>query len=195
LFDRLDLDTEEVLEAAGTKWNFLNFRPGLVGGHCIGVDPYYLTHRAMQAGYEPEMILAGRRLNDSMADFVADKLVRKMSDNGTQVAGANILVMGVTFKENCPDTRNSQVFRVIEMLKDMNAYVDAIDPWVNKAEAKKLNLVEQAKTSKYDAIVIAVAHHQFAEMGMEKIRNMGKEHCVIFDLKYMFDRQLTDVRL
>ena len=195
LFDHLDLDTEEVLKAAGTKWNFLSFRPGLVGGHCIGVDPYYLTHRATQAGYHPEMILAGRRLNDSMADYVADKLVRTMSEKSLSVVGANILIMGVTFKENCPDTRNSQVFRVIAQLKRMNAKVDATDPWVDVEEAADLGLVKTNESNKYDAIIIAVAHKQFKEMGIKKIRKLGKKDCVIFDLKYMFDQQLTDVRL
>ncbi len=200
LFERLGLDTEEVLEAAGTKWNFLNFRPGLVGGHCIGVDPYYLTHRASQAGYHPEIILAGRRMNDSMADYVTDKLMRKMSESGIPVVGANILVMGVTFKENCPDTRNSQVFKVIELLKTMQAKVDATDPWVDAAEAAELQLAGQGETGKYasgkyDAIIIAVAHHQFREMGIQSIRSMGKDHCIIFDLKYLFDRELTDLRL
>ena len=195
LFDRLELDTEEVLEAAGTKWNFLNFRPGLVGGHCIGVDPYYLTHRATQAGYHPEIILAGRRLNDSMADHVADKLVRKMSEAGIAVVGANILIMGVTFKENCPDTRNSQVFQVMAQLKKMNAKVDATDPWVDIEEAADLGLVNTTETEKYDAIVLAVAHKQFSQMGIEHIRSLGKENCVIFDLKYLFDPQQTDVRL
>ena len=195
LFDHLDLDTEEVLKAAGTKWNFLNFRPGLVGGHCIGVDPYYLTHRATQAGYHPEMILAGRRLNDSMAGHVADKLVRTMSEKELSVVGANILVMGVTFKENCPDTRNSQIFRVIAQLKRMNAKVDATDPWVDVEEAADLGLVLTNEPDKYDAIIIAVAHKQFKEMGIEEIRKLGKENCVVFDLKYLFDQQLTDVRL
>lgn len=195
LFDRLGLDTKEVLEAAGTKWNFLDFRPGLVGGHCIGVDPYYLTHRAAQAGYHPEIILAGRRLNDSMADFVVDKLVRKMSTGGISVVGANILVMGVTFKENCPDTRNSQVFRVIEQLQNLNAQVDAFDPWVEEQEVQGVKLTRQIKVNNYDAIVVAVAHHQFKEMGVQKIRSMGKDHCIIFDLKYLFDRHLTDLRL
>ena len=195
LFDQLDLDTEEVLKAAGTKWNFLGFRPGLVGGHCIGVDPYYLTHRATQAGYHPEMILAGRRLNDSMADYVADKLVRTMSEKGLSVVGANILVMGVTFKENCPDTRNSQVFRVIARLERMNAKVDATDPWVDMEEAADFGLVLTDERGKYDAIIIAVAHTQFKEMGIKKIRKMGKKNCVIFDLKYLFDKSETDVRL
>ncbi len=195
LFDKLGLDTEEVLEAAGTKWNFLNFRPGLVGGHCIGVDPYYLTHRAAQAGYHPEIILAGRRMNDSMADFVLDKLLREMSTRGISIVGSNILVMGVTFKENCPDTRNSQVFRVIELLKNMQADVDVSDPWVDTSTMDSLHLEPQTKTGRYDAIVIAVAHQQFREMGIEKIRSMGNEHCVVFDLKYLFDRQLTDLRL
>ncbi len=195
LFDHLDLDTEEVLKAAGTKWNFLNFRPGLVGGHCIGVDPYYLTHRATQAGYHPEIILAGRRLNDTMADYVADKLVRNMSEQGISVVGANILVMGVTFKEDCPDTRNSQVFRVIAQLKRMNAKVDATDPWVDPDEAADLGLVTSSGPQKYDAIVVAVGHKEFSDMGIEKIRALGKDNCVIFDLKYLFDHQQTDVRL
>jgi UDP-N-acetyl-D-galactosamine dehydrogenase len=195
LFDQLDLDTEEVLKAAGTKWNFLNFRPGLVGGHCIGVDPYYLTHRATQAGYHPEIILAGRRLNDSMADYVTDKLVRKMSERGISIVGAKILVMGVTFKENCPDTRNSQVFRVIAQLERMNAKVDATDPWVDPDEAAELGLVLTRGKQKYDAIVIAVAHREFSEMGIKKIRKLGKAKCVIFDLKYLFEKSETDARL
>ncbi|MFC1775852.1 nucleotide sugar dehydrogenase [Pseudomonadota bacterium] len=195
LFDHLDLDTEEVLKAAGTKWNFLNFRPGLVGGHCIGVDPYYLTHRATQAGYHPEIILAGRRINDSMAEHVADKLVRKMSERGISIVGANILVMGVTFKENCPDTRNSQIFRTIAQLERMNAKVDATDPWVDPDEAAELGLVLTTVKQKYDAIMIAVAHREFSEMGIKQIRQLGKDNCVIFDLKYLFDQQLTDVRL
>ncbi len=141
------------------------------------------------------MILAGRRLNDSMADHVADKLVRKMSEAGIAVVGANILIMGVTFKENCPDTRNSQVFRVIERLRKMNAKVDATDPWVNLQEAADLGLIRIAEAEKYDAIVIAVGHRQFTELGIEKIRELGKRNCVIFDLKFLFDRQLTDVRL
>jgi UDP-N-acetyl-D-galactosamine dehydrogenase len=195
LFDHLGLDTEEVLQAAGTKWNFLGFRPGLVGGHCIGVDPYYLTHRATQAGYHPEIILAGRRLNDSMADYVADKLVRKMSEAAIPIVGANILVMGVTFKENCPDTRNSQVFRVIDQLRTMNAKVDATDPWVNEVGVAEMDLVSIGEMGQYDAIVIAVAHHQFIEMGIEKIRALGKKNCLVFDLKYLFNASETDLRL
>jgi UDP-N-acetyl-D-galactosamine dehydrogenase len=195
LFDKLDLDTEEVLLAAGTKWNFLNFRPGLVGGHCIGVDPYYLTHRAIQAGYDPQMILAGRRLNDSMADFVVDKLVRKMSEVGKPLKDANILVMGVTFKENCPDTRNSQVFRIIESLREMQANVDATDPWVSTQEAEERQLVRRGGANQYDVIVIAVAHRQFKDLGMEAIRGMGRGDCIVFDLKYLFDQQQTDIRL
>jgi UDP-N-acetyl-D-galactosamine dehydrogenase len=195
LFDKLDLDTEEVLEAAGTKWNFLPFRPGLVGGHCIGVDPYYLTHKAIQSGYDPQMILAGRRLNDSMADFAIDKLLREMSERGVAVKGANILVMGVTFKENCPDTRNSQVFHMVDTLRGMDANVDVTDPWVDKQEAAELQLVRRGGAGQYDAIVIAVAHQQFKEMGIQAIRGMGKENCLLFDLKYLFDKQQTDLRL
>ena len=195
LFDKLDLDTEEVLEAAGTKWNFLPFRPGLVGGHCIGVDPYYLTHKAIQSGYDPQMILAGRRLNDSMADFAIDKLLREMSERGVAVKGANILVMGVTFKENCPDTRNSQVFHMVDTLRGMDANVDVTAPWVDKQEAAELQLVRRGGAGQYDAIVIAVAHQQFKEMGIQAIRGMGKENCLLFDLKYLFDKQQTDLRL
>jgi UDP-N-acetyl-D-galactosamine dehydrogenase len=195
LFDVLGLDTEEVLQAAGTKWNFLGFRPGLVGGHCIGVDPYYLTHRATQVGYHPEIILAGRRINDSMADHVTDKLVRRMSEARISVVGARILVMGVTFKENCPDTRNSQVFRMIELLRRMNAVVDAVDPWVDTAEASALKLIERGAEGRYDAIVIAVGHRQFRDMGIEAIRGMGKQHCLVFDLKYLFPKNQTDLRL
>jgi len=195
LFDHLDIDTEEVLEAAATKWNFIDFRPGLVGGHCIGVDPYYLTHRATQVGYHPEIILAGRRLNDSMADHVASKLVRKMAEAGITIVGANILVMGLTFKENCPDTRNSQVFRVIAELKRMNANVDTTDPWVDADEAADLGLVNTTETNKYDAIIIAVAHQQFSDMGIKNIRKLAKKNSIIFDLKYLFKKHQTNLRL
>ncbi|EJR7686545.1 Vi polysaccharide biosynthesis UDP-N-acetylglucosamine C-6 dehydrogenase TviB, partial [Shigella sonnei] len=168
IFNKLGIDTLEVLEAAGTKWNFLPFRPGLVGGHCIGVDPYYLTHKAQSVGYHPEMILAGRRLNDSMGQYVVSQLVKKMLKQRIQVEGANVLVMGLTFKENCPDLRNTKVIDIISELKEYNINIDIIDPWCSTDEAQHeygLTLCEDPKVNHYDAIIIAVAHNEFREMG------------------------------
>ncbi|ENB2202707.1 Vi polysaccharide biosynthesis UDP-N-acetylglucosamine C-6 dehydrogenase TviB, partial [Shigella sonnei] len=173
IFNKLGIDTLEVLEAAGTKWNFLPFRPGLVGGHCIGVDPYYLTHKAQSVGYHPEMILAGRRLNDSMGQYVVSQLVKKMLKQRIQVEGANVLVMGLTFKENCPDLRNTKVIDIISELKEYNINIDIIDPWCSTDEAQHeygLTLCEDPKVNHYDAIIIAVAHNEFREMGESAIR-------------------------
>ncbi|TQQ01100.1 Vi polysaccharide biosynthesis UDP-N-acetylglucosamine C-6 dehydrogenase TviB, partial [Vibrio cholerae] len=198
IFNKLGIDTLEVLEAAGTKWNFLPFRPGLVGGHCIGVDPYYLTHKAQSVGYHPEMILAGRRLNDGMGQYVVSQLVKKMLKKRIHVEGANVLVMGLTFKENCPDLRNTKVVDIISELKDYNINVDIIDPWCSSAEAQHeygLSLCEQPKINHYDAIIMAVAHGAFREMGAEVIRALGKEECVLYDLKYILDKQNVDMRL
>ncbi|EII3728134.1 Vi polysaccharide biosynthesis UDP-N-acetylglucosamine C-6 dehydrogenase TviB [Vibrio cholerae] len=198
IFNKLGIDTLEVLEAAGTKWNFLPFRPGLVGGHCIGVDPYYLTHKAQSVGYHPEMILAGRRLNDGMGQYVVSQLVKKMLKKRIHVEGANVLVMGLTFKENCPDLRNTKVVDIISELKDYNINVDIIDPWCSNAEAQHeygLSLCEQPKINHYDAIIMAVAHGAFREMGAEVIRALGKEKCVLYDLKYILDKQNVDMRL
>ncbi|BCO13067.1 UDP-N-acetyl-d-glucosamine 6-dehydrogenase WbpA [Aeromonas hydrophila] len=198
IFNKLGIDTLEVLEAAGTKWNFLPFRPGLVGGHCIGVDPYYLTHKAQSVGYHPEMILAGRRLNDGMGQYVVSQLVKKMLKNRIQVEGANVLVMGLTFKENCPDLRNTKVVDIISELKEYNINVDIVDPWCSNTEAQHeygLSLCEQPKANYYDAIIMAVAHNEFREMGAQAIRALGKASHVLYDLKYLLDKHNVDMRL
>ncbi len=198
IFNRLDIDTLEVLEAAGSKWNFLPFRPGLVGGHCIGVDPYYLTHKAQSVGYHPEMILAGRRLNDSMGQYIVSQLVKAMLKERIHVDGANVLVMGLTFKENCPDLRNTKVVDVVSELKEYNINVDIVDPWCSSDEAMKeydLTLTEQVKHDYYDAIVLAVGHREFKELGAENIRMYGKQRHVLYDLKYVLDKNDADMRL
>ncbi|ACA85940.1 Vi polysaccharide biosynthesis UDP-N-acetylglucosamine C-6 dehydrogenase TviB [Shewanella woodyi] len=198
IFNKLDIDTLEVLEAAGTKWNFLPFRPGLVGGHCIGVDPYYLTHKAQTVGYHPEMILAGRRLNDGMGQYVVSQLVKKMLKKRLHVEGANVLVMGLTFKENCPDLRNTKVVDIVSELKEYNINVDIVDPWCSNDEAEHeygLSLCEKPKANNYDAIIMAVAHNEFREMGAEKIHVLGKTEHVLYDLKYILDKESVDMRL
>lgn len=198
IFNKLDIDTLEVLEAAGTKWNFLPFRPGLVGGHCIGVDPYYLTHKAQSVGYHPEMILAGRRLNDGMGQYVVSQLVKKMLAKRIHVDGAKVLVMGLTFKENCPDLRNTKVVDIVSELKEYNINVDIMDPWCSSEEAQHeygLSLIEQAKSAFYDAIVLAVGHNEFKELGAGNIRSLGKENHVLYDLKYVLDKNTVDMRL
>ncbi len=198
IFSKLNIDTLEVLEAAGTKWNFLPFRPGLVGGHCIGVDPYYLTHKAQSVGYHPEMILAGRRLNDGMGVYAVSQLVKDMLKKRIQVEGANVLIMGLTFKENCPDLRNTRVTDIIEELKEYNINVDITDPWCSKKEASHeygINLCEPDKQDHYDAIIIAVAHKEFRQMGVSRIRRMAKNKHVLYDLKYVFDKEDVDMRL
>lgn len=197
IFNKLEIDTLEVLEAAGSKWNFLPFRPGLVGGHCIGVDPYYLTHKAQSVGYHPAMILAGRRLNDGMGQYVASQLVKGMLKKKIQVQGANILVLGFSFKENCPDLRNTKVIDIVRELADYGADVDVHDPWCDSLEAKSvynLDLVE-LKKDKYDAIVIAVAHDQFIHMGSNEIHALGKSEHVLYDLKYVLGKDDSDLRL
>lgn len=198
IFNRLNIDTEEVLKAAETKWNFLPFRPGLVGGHCIGVDPYYLTHKAQAIGYHPEIILAGRRLNDSMGGYVVAQLVKKMLQRKIQVDGSTILVMGLAFKENCPDIRNSRVIDIIRELDGYNATVDIYDPWVHAAEAHheyQLNPIEYPNAHAYDAIIIAVGHDKFKTMGSETIRTFGKQNHVLYDLKYILPLNDSDLRL
>ncbi|MEZ9892030.1 Vi polysaccharide biosynthesis UDP-N-acetylglucosamine C-6 dehydrogenase TviB [Vibrio lentus] len=198
IFNKLNIDTLEVLEAAGTKWNFLPFRPGLVGGHCIGVDPYYLTHKAQTVGYHPEMILAGRRLNDGMGKYVVSELVKKMLKQRIHVEGANVLVMGLTFKENCPDLRNTKVVDIVAELKEYNINVDIVDPWCSNEEARHeygLNLCDSEKLNHYDGIVMAVSHNEFKAMGVEKIRALGKDNHVLYDLKYVFDKESVDMRL
>lgn len=199
IFNRMGIDTEAVLEAAGTKWNFLPFRPGLVGGHCIGVDPYYLTHKAQAIGYHPEIILAGRRLNDSMGEYVVSQLVKGMLKKRIHVEGARVLVMGLTFKENCPDLRNTRVIDIVRELKEYNTQVDVYDPWVSKEEAEHeygIAPVSELEYGVYDAIIIAVGHQQFAAMGMGNIRKLGKQDDhLVYDLKYLFPSSQTDLRL
>ena len=198
IFDRLDIDTEEVLKAAGTKWNFLPFRPGLVGGHCIGVDPYYLTHKATEVGYHPEMILAGRRLNDSMGSYVADRVSKMMTRKRIHVVGANVLILGLAFKENCPDLRNTRVVDVIREFENYNCSVEVHDPWIHEQEARhEYSIVPVSKPEKgrYDAIVLAVGHRQFKEMGVEAIRSFGKPSHILFDIKYIFPPDQVDGRL
>ncbi|MCJ8296389.1 MAG: Vi polysaccharide biosynthesis UDP-N-acetylglucosamine C-6 dehydrogenase TviB [Colwellia sp.] len=198
IFNKLNIDTEEVLKAAGTKWNFLPFRPGLVGGHCIGVDPYYLTHKAQAIGYNPEVILAGRRINDSMGEYVVSQLVKTMLKRKLPVNGANVLVMGLTFKENCPDVRNTRIVDIIAELGEFDVNVDVYDPWVNPEEAKheyNIDLISAPKQGHYDAVIFAVAHHQFKALSADEIKAMMKEEHVIYDLKYMLDKELADIRL
>ena len=198
IFDKMDIDTLEVLEAAGTKWNFLPFRPGLVGGHCIGVDPYYLTYKAQSIGYHPEIILSGRRINDNMSTHIADKVLRLMTRKKIQVVDSKVLVMGLTFKENCPDIRNTKVIDVINELDSFHANVDIYDPWADAQEVKdeyNLDLVPEPKAGQYDAIVVCVAHDQIKAMGIEKIRSLCKDTHVIFDVKYILDKEQIDDRL
>ena len=198
IFNKLDIDTLEVLEAAGTKWNFLPFRPGLVGGHCIGVDPYYLTHKAQSVGYHPEMILAGRRLNDGMGAYVVSQLVKNMLKNRIQVEDANVLVMGLTFKENCPDLRNTKVVDIVSELKEYNINVDITDPWCSTEEAEHeygLSLNQQPEAGSYDAIILAVSHDEFKKLGAENIRKLGKKNHVLYDLKYLLPKDAVDMRL
>ena len=198
IFEKLDIDTEEILLAAGTKWNFLPFRPGLVGGHCISVDPYYLTHKAQDIGYQPEVILAGRRINDDMGNHIAERLVKLLTRKRIHVVDSRILVMGLTFKENCPDLRNTRVIDVINGLKEYNAEIDVFDPWVDSEEAQEeygISLIEKPETDSYDAVVITVSHDQFKEMGLETIKSFAREKCIIFDVKYLFPTQENVHRL
>jgi UDP-N-acetyl-D-galactosamine dehydrogenase len=198
IFNRLGIDTQAVLEAAGTKWNFLPFRPGLVGGHCIGVDPYYLTHKAQEIGYHPEIILAGRRLNDSMGAYVVSQLVKAMTKKRIHVHGARVLVLGFTFKENCPDIRNTRIIDIVRELEEYNATVDVFDPWVDARDAERecrINLVSRPSEGCYDGIILAVAHNEFRAMNVEGLRAFGKEPSVLYDLKQVFPSELVDVRL
>ena len=198
IFNKMGIDTQAVLEAAGTKWNFLPFRPGLVGGHCIGVDPYYLTHKAQAIGYNPEIILAGRRLNDSMGEYVVTQLVKTMIKKRIQVAGAKVLVLGLSFKENCPDVRNTKVIDIVHELEEYNIEVDVYDPWVDKAEAEReynVTPISKPAMNNYDGIILAVAHNEFVELGVEQIRAFGKNEHVLYDLKYVFTKEDTDIRL
>jgi UDP-N-acetyl-D-galactosamine dehydrogenase len=198
LFHRLGIDTEEVLKAAGTKWNFLAFRPGLVGGHCIGVDPYYLTHKAQEIGHHSEMILAGRRMNDQMGLYVAGEVVKLLTEKRLPVKGARVLVMGLTFKENCSDIRNSRVVDVVRELERYGVKVDVFDPWVNARVAHgeyQVRMVRKPRERFYEAIILAVPHRAFREMGLQRIRRFNRRRGVVYDVKYLFDRNLTDGRL
>ncbi|WP_457794971.1 Vi polysaccharide biosynthesis UDP-N-acetylglucosamine C-6 dehydrogenase TviB [Acinetobacter baumannii] len=198
IFNKMGIDTEDVLKAAGTKWNFLNFRPGLVGGHCIGVDPYYLTHKAESIGLHPEIILAARRLNDRMGEYVATQLIKEMVKQRIQVVGARILILGLSFKENCPDIRNTKIVDMVKALKEYDLDLDIYDPWVDSAEVEGeygLAPVMELKQGRYDAIVIAVAHDQFKKMSTQELVSLGKEKHVLYDLKYVLDKEQSDIRL
>ncbi len=198
IFNKMGIDTEDVLKAAGTKWNFLPFRPGLVGGHCIGVDPYYLTHKAQAIGYHPEIILAGRRLNDAMGAYVVTQLVKGMIKKRIQVEGAKVLVLGLSFKENCPDIRNTKIIDIVKELQEYHIDVDVYDPWVDVAEAQHeygITPVQSLNAGVYDAVVLAVAHEQFKQMGAAQIRALGKQNHVLYDLKYVLAASESDLRL
>lgn len=198
IFHRLGIDTLEVLEAAGTKWNFLPFRPGLVGGHCISVDPYYLTHKAQEIGYNPEVILAGRRINDGMGAHVVERVVKLMTKRRIHVVDSKILILGLAFKENCPDLRNTRVIDIIDELNGYHASIDVYDPWVDAAEAEEeygITLVESPAIGDYDAIILAVGHNQFKTLGSTGIRAFGKENSVLFDVKYALPKDEVDARL
>ena len=198
IFNKLKIDTKEVINAASTKWNFLPFRPGLVGGHCIGVDPYYLTHKANEVGYYPEMILAGRRLNDNMGSYVANEVSKLMTKKRIQIAEANILIMGLTFKENCPDHRNTRVVDLVKEFKSFSCNVDVYDPWVNKnqvAEEYKIEPIDKPIKDKYDAIILAVSHDEFKSLTEGQIRAYGKDNHVLYDIKYLLKANQSDGRL
>ena len=198
IFDRLGIDTLEVLQAAGTKWNFLPFRPGLVGGHCISVDPYYLTHKAQEIGYHPQVILSGRQINDGMGGFVAEQVVKMLTRRRIHVVGANVLVLGLAFKENCPDLRNTRVVDIVEELQNYHANVEIHDPWVDAAEARReygIPVVSTLENGRYDAIILAVGHHQFAEMGADRMHALGKPEHVLYDIKSLLPKDRVDARL
>jgi UDP-N-acetyl-D-galactosamine dehydrogenase len=198
LFNKLGIDTLEVLQAAGTKWNFLPFRPGLVGGHCIGVDPYYLTHKAQEVGHHPDVILAGRRTNDGMGPYVASEVIRLMVRKGINPVRARVLVLGLAFKENCPDLRNTRVVDIVHALRSYNAEVDIHDPWINAEECQHeyaLLPIEAPNQGDYDAVIIAVGHRQFAALGADGIRAFGKPSSIVYDVKYVLPRDAVDGRL
>ena len=198
IFNLMGIDTEAVLRAAETKWNFLKFRPGLVGGHCIGVDPYYLTHKAESLGYNPEIILAGRRMNDGMAAFVSSQLIKLLAQQSIKINQSKILILGLSFKEDCPDIRNTKIVDIISELQEYNCKVSVYDPWVDKFSAKKeydITLIDKLETNKYDGIVIAVAHKQFKKLGIKKIKSCGKAKHVVYDLKYLFSQTQVEKRL
>ncbi|PMC15703.1 Vi polysaccharide biosynthesis UDP-N-acetylglucosamine C-6 dehydrogenase TviB [Oligella urethralis] len=198
IFNKMGIDTQAVLDAAGTKWNFLPFRPGLVGGHCIGVDPYYLTYKAQAIGYHPEIILAGRRLNDGMGAYVATQLVKAMVKKKIQVEGAKVLILGLSFKENCPDIRNTRIIDIVNELQDYHIEVDVYDPWVDSSEVQQeygIVVKTEPEVGQYDGIILAVAHDQFKSMTADSIRALGKKEHVLYDLKYVLDAEKSDIRL
>jgi UDP-N-acetyl-D-glucosamine/UDP-N-acetyl-D-galactosamine dehydrogenase len=198
IFERVGIDTEDVLKAAGTKWNFLPFRPGLVGGHCIGIDPYYLAYKAQQLGYNPEMILAGRRINDNMSIYIASRIIKLMLSRGMQPLKSSVLVLGLTFKENCPDIRNSKVIDIVKELRSYGVVVDVHDPWANPDEARaeySMDLTVEPQAGSYDAVVLAVAHREFARLGIEGVRAFGNEGAVVYDIKYLLPVDQADDRL
>lgn len=198
IFNKLGIDTEAVLQAAGTKWNFLPFRPGLVGGHCIGVDPYYLTHKVQSLGLHPEIILAARRLNDRMGEYVATQLIKEMVKQRIQVVGSKILVMGLSFKENCPDIRNTKIIDMVQALKEYELDLDIYDPWVDPKEVEHeygLTPITQLQNNHYDAVILAVAHDEFKNMSLVDFKELLKENYVLYDLKYILDVQDSDLRL
>jgi len=198
IFDRLGIDTLEVLEAAGTKWNFLPFRPGLVGGHCISVDPYYLTHKAQEIGYHPQVILSGRQINDGMGEYIAGQVIKMLTRRRIHVAGSNVLVLGLAFKENCPDLRNTRVVDIVAELECYHARVEVHDPWVSASEAKAeygIDTIETLVDGRYDAIILAVAHTQFRELGATRLRQLGKPEHVLYDIKGVLPRDAVDARL
>jgi UDP-N-acetyl-D-galactosamine dehydrogenase len=190
LFEKLGIDTHEVLKAAASKWNFLPFSPGLVGGHCIGVDPYYLTYKAQQVGHQPEVILAGRRINDAMGFHVAERVIRLMLSKRIHIIDSNILILGLTFKENCPDTRNSRVRDIVSTLQSYHTKVDVYDPWVDQQESELL--IADPAINSYDAVIIAVAHTQFITLGIDKLKAFGKANSVVFDVKHLFPSSAVD---
>ncbi|SFP18044.1 Vi polysaccharide biosynthesis UDP-N-acetylglucosamine C-6 dehydrogenase TviB [Enterovibrio norvegicus] len=198
IFNKLNIDTEEVLRAAGTKWNFLHFKPGLVGGHCISVDPYYLTHKAQEVGYRPEVILAGRRINDGMGEYVATQLVKKLASKKIHIDEANVLIMGFTFKGDCPDVRNTKIIDIVRELKDYNMNVDVYDSWADKREVLEeygIDLIDELHEGKYDAIVLAVDHSETKKMGVDAIRSLGKKGHILYDVKHVLNLGDADIRL
>jgi UDP-N-acetyl-D-galactosamine dehydrogenase len=198
IFDKLGIDTLEVLEAAGTKWNFLNFRPGLVGGHCISVDPYYLTHKAQEIGYYPQVILSGRQINDGMGAFVAERVIKMLTRGRIHVVNARILILGLAFKEDCPDLRNTRVVDIVNELTHYHANVDVYDPWVDAKQAEEeyaITPVDMPDKAAYDAIILAVAHSQFVDLGAEKIREFGKSPHILYDIKSVLPKNAVDARL
>ncbi|WP_412486414.1 Vi polysaccharide biosynthesis UDP-N-acetylglucosamine C-6 dehydrogenase TviB [Shewanella chilikensis] len=198
IFNRLNIDTEEVLKAAGTKWNFLHFKPGLVGGHCISVDPYYLTHKAKEVGYMPEVILAGRRINDGMGSYVATQMVKKLASKKIHIDEAKVLIMGFTFKGDCPDVRNTKVIEIIKELQSFNINVDVYDTWAEPTEVRHeygIELISELKENNYDGIILAVDHSELKEMGIKKVRTLGKQNHVVYDVKYVFPLDAADIRL